>query len=238
MTRTPRTPKKTRRILINNRYITTGAYVLQVMQAIFASILVVAIIVFLVMALRQVRRSRLLARLAHTEKMRFASEDPFNTPATCGELEIMQSGHNPRACNVIHGYRNGVDLRGFDYCYEIGHGPRRMTKSFYVVLVHLTFSFDEAVMLWNSADSGKVPDMLPGPGRVGQWYYRGPQRSAESLAKLYEPVAKGPARVEARGDWLMLALRSRLRARDVISLIDKTVTLTKKLDPAMAKLAQ
>ena len=205
---------------------------LLIIQVIIASGLVISVFIFMLMGFRQFRRSRIMATLAHTEKMRFAYEDPFNIPSCCASLELMQSGHNPRASNVIHGRRNGIDVRGFDFSYETGQGPSRSTRKFYVVLVHSALKWPPAVLLWNKSDSNDdIGNMQGDQGRVGRWLFRGSRDGAIAVLTACQDFADDLEMIEAKGDWLVVASRFNHHPAEVVSLIDKTVTLAKKLCP-------
>lgn len=82
---------------------------------------------FAVVRLKQFHRTNVMARMANESGLRFSWRDPFEMPARYADFAVMNGGHSPRAYNVAYGMVSGAMLRGFDFNYEIGHGPRRMT---------------------------------------------------------------------------------------------------------------
>ncbi len=103
------------------------------MQLLLIGILGVVTLALVVMAASQWRR-RVAWRQAATEcSLKFSSQDIFDLVRRYAGFALMQAGHSAYADNVIHGKLSGWSFRAFDYRFEAGHGPQRVTRRYCVV---------------------------------------------------------------------------------------------------------
>ena len=115
-----------------------------------------------VMAVRAWRgrcRRTELARLAGDLGFRYSREDPFDIPGRYASFALLASGHSPAAVNVISGHLEGLSVRAFDFQYEAGHGTRRMTRRYGVVLLETDLP-QPRLLMWHNGDFAPVPARL------------------------------------------------------------------------------
>ncbi len=184
------------------------------LMAVLVGVLMTAVISFVAMGLATVRRTRRLGRKAHERGMRFFPDDPFDAPRRYGEFAVISGGHSPRANNVTDGRVDGRSLRAFDFRCELGHGTRRTTRHYSVVVAEA----DRAapyLLMWHDADA----ELAPLAARdcrwhVGAWRYRGPAALAAALAEACADLADTGGSIETRGTTLMVAAPARRGAPD------------------------
>ncbi len=161
----------------------------EVLTGILVLLMAAAVSAFVGMGIAQSRRRRKLAGLAHQLEMKFAPEDPFDIPRRYMDFGLIRSGHSPRAYNILYARREGLVVRLFDYRYEIGHGTRRLTRH-YVVLVVESNAWQPNVVLWHQADAEGAPlETRQVDGHVGQWSYRGADARACELAQACQELS-------------------------------------------------
>jgi hypothetical protein len=145
------------------------------------AVLVAAVISFVVMGLAKVRRSRSLARAAHQRGNRFFRDDPFDVPRRYAKFALISSGHSPCAHNVTDGRLGGRSARAFDFRCELGHGTRRITRH-YSVLVVGAAECPHRLLMWSDADAS--------PGGTGKGTSAGGPTPARTN---WPPRPPGPA---------------------------------------------
>jgi hypothetical protein len=153
------------------------------------AVLAVAMAASAVLGLVQARRARALARAAHEAGFKFSPSDPFDVPRRYAGLALISSGHSPRASNVTHGRLKGLPVRAFDFTYEIGHGPRRVTRHYSVVVAETDRRLPPAI-IWHVDDGEMSPLPARQPtARVGCWLCSGDEQFSRRLAEACRPVA-------------------------------------------------
>ncbi len=157
-----------------------------------------AVIAFAVGGAMGVRRRNRLARAAHEAGLLFSADDPFDVPRRYADFALVGAGHGGRATNVTYGRLGGLPIRAFDFRYEIGHGTRRHTRHYAVVVVEAdaplpTFS------LWSSRQADLAPlAVRQAEGSLNGWDYRG-QGAGRALANLSQDLARAATGIEAFG---------------------------------------
>ena len=142
-----------------------------------------AVIAFAIGGVLQVRRRDRLARAAHEAGLLFSADDPFDVARRYAAFVIIGAGHGGRATNVTYGRLDGLPVRAFDFRYEIGHGTRRSTRNFAVVVVESPDSLPP-FLLWRAQDADLAPLSARGPAdRLDAWDCRGPG-AARAVARL------------------------------------------------------
>lgn len=140
------------------------------------AVLVGAVVSFIAMAIMQTLRMRRAGQEAHALNMRFSAEDLFDVPRRFADFALISSGHSPRASNVVYGRIEGRRVRAFDFRYEAGHGTRRFTHHYDVVVVETDRSLP-SILLWNDAEMDSAPLAASGvDGHLARWVYRGDAR--------------------------------------------------------------
>jgi len=203
------------------------------MQAFFVvvmvSVLVVSVAFFVVMGLRQKRRTEALSRRAHEMGLRFSVTDPFDIPRRYGDFALVANGHGGRAENVAYGRVGAWPLRGFDFRYELGHGTRRVTKLYSVVVVETELHLP-TVLMWNDADVEFAPiTSRHCDGRLDCWTYAGEETFARVLAGACGDLAGDAASIETRGSVLMLCVPVRAGAGHTDGRLGKAVRMIEAL---------
>ncbi len=198
-------------------------------------VLVAAMISFVAMGLLQARRAQALARAAYDLQMRFSPSDPFDLPLRYRALALIRSGHSPRASNVIYGRLKGRQVRCFDFRYEAGHGPRRVSRNYRVVVTETVGELDPVIM-WNDKDRDWTPlEAQPSAGRLGPWVFKGSADSVQMLGEVCEELAGEGVNVQCAGRVLMLCVPLERRSTAQPRLIEPALRAADRLDPAVTE---
>jgi hypothetical protein len=156
------------------------------------------------MGLSRVRRTRRLAAWAGEHDLHFDVQDPYDIPTRYTDFALISCGHSPWTCNVSHGRGTRGQLRAFDYRYEVGHGPRRMTRRYAVVLLETDLDLPE-VLLWHDGDSANAPlQIRPFAGRVGHWSFQGDSEMADRICRLADSLGEGGTSFQIRRGGIMI----------------------------------
>jgi hypothetical protein len=179
-------------------------------QIAFVAILIVALFVavvsFTVIGLRHSAHTKALAGYAHERGMLFSHEDPFEIPLRYAQFEIISCGHSPRAYNVMYGQLGHWPGRAFTFRYEVGHGTRRMSRRYGVVVLELGQNLPD-VLMWSRADEQQAPlDIRMGQESCGDWTFLGNGDLAKTLAHYAESLARRGLNIQVRSHSLMLAM--------------------------------
>ena len=167
-------------------------------------VLIAAVISFAIMGLVQVRRTRTLDRQAQEMKMRFSATDPFDVPRRYADFALISSGHSARANNVTYGRLGGRRVRTFDFRYEVGHGTRRMTRRYRVIVVEGDRELP-AVLMWSGRDAGSWPlQTTQTIQRVACWSVRGEVELAEKVGDHCSSLVDESASLQTCGSVLMV----------------------------------
>jgi hypothetical protein len=157
-----------------------------------------AVIAFAVGGAIQARRRNRLARAAHEAGLLFSADDPFDVPRRYGDFALIGAGHGGRATNVTYGRLGGLPIRAFDFRYEIGHGTRRHTRHYAVVVVETGAPLPK-FSLWSSREDDLAPlAVRQAEGSLGGWDYRG-EGASRVLASLSGGLARAATGIEAVG---------------------------------------
>jgi len=187
-----------------------------VLTACLLAVLGGATISFVAMGLAQRHRTRALTGRAHRGGMRFAVDDPFDLPRRYARFALPTCGHSPRARNITYGWLRGLPVRMFDFCCELGHGTRRVTRRCLVATVETDFDLPR-LSLWHDEDAELMPlDIQPPDGHIHQWSFCGPRGPAAALAAALGAAHKAVS-VQSDGRTLMISLPvGRFRDRCVL----------------------
>ncbi len=173
--------------------------------ALLVVVLIASVISFVVMGLLQHRRTYALGRTAHEKSMRFSPEDPFDVSRRYANFALIGGGHSPRAANVTYGRVGQVGVRVFDFCYELGHGTRRITRRCNVVVVEADFDIPP-VLLWSDRDAALGPlAARRRSGHVRCWSYSGRSAVAATVADACSSLAGRAVSIETKGSTLMIS---------------------------------
>ena len=149
--------------------------------------LIIAVMIFTAVGLRQWRRRVRLARKAEEEGLRFSVDDLFDVPRRYAELALMGNGHSLTAENVTYGHLEGRPVRAFDLNYEIGHGTRRLMRRYGGVLLEMPRALPD-LLVWRPSRDWTLP--MDCDERIGFWSYIGPRNLA--LAALDAGLTAAP----------------------------------------------
>ena len=197
--------------------------------ALLVCVLLAAIVSFVVMGLSKLRRTARLARAAHEKGRRFFPDDPYDMPRRCADFALISSGHSPRANNVTAGRCLGLPVWAFDFRCELGHGTRRITRHYSVVVVEMGGQ-SGALLMWPDNDAELAPLAARGPaGRVGRWRIRGPAELAAAVASAWTGPENAEPSIEVRGGVLMVSAPAERSAGSY-------AVETEKIEPIVAAL--
>ncbi len=203
-----------------------------VFTALLIGVLVASTFSFVVMGLAQLRRAGALARRAKQMHLRFSADDPFDIPRCFADFAFISSGHSARAHNVTYGRMEGAAVREFDFCCEVGHGTRRLTRRYSVVVVETELDLPELLMC---NDPDVVPASLPAQqcdGQVGRWVYRGSGELADLLAEACADLDTEGVAAEVRSGLLLLCAQSHKRLKNYSSRLNDAIALLRVLRTA------
>ncbi|MCL2700676.1 MAG: hypothetical protein FWE88_03155 [Phycisphaerae bacterium] len=182
--------------------------------------------VLTVVSLRQRRRMR-LARVASDLGFRYSREDLFNVPVRYAEFALVTSGHCLLASNVISGHLEGLAVRAFDFQYEVGHGTRRMTRQYGVVVVEMPSPLPRLLM-WHNGDFTPIPARQATQTR-GPWSFLGNAELADGfIAAGDEWFAHGGC-VEIRRHAILLATPAPTGRDALVTSLPNIVHTVKRL---------
>lgn len=197
------------------------------MQGAFAAlvgILAVAVVTFVAMGLRQVRRTNALAREAHGLGMLFADDDTPELPRRYADFALLRGGHSNQAHNVAHGRLDALAVRAFDLRQERGHGTRRATRHYSVVAVEMPGQALPELLMWNDRDAEWAPlEAAQVDGRLGPWAYCGSRPMAAFLSDLCGGLGERGISVQVRGRVVMFFLPVQTRGPSYADLFDRLV---------------
>ena len=180
-------------------------------------VLLVATACFAVMGLAQVRRTRALARVAHEMGFQFSPDDPFDVPRRYADMALVSSGHSPRANNVAYGRLVGLGVRAFDFRYEVGHGPKRITKRYSVFTAEVDRQLPSA-LIWHLQDEALAPLSVRLPtAQVDCWSCTGDEEFARQLVEACRPLAEEGISAQTQGATILLCapVRKEQRSRAI-----------------------
>ena len=183
-----------------------AAVIHNIFLVILAGILLAGVVWFTFLGLGQRRRARVLGRLANRAKMRFSREDQFDIPQIYRELVLFGSGHSRCASNVTFGRFAEKRIYACDFHYEIGHGMRRSTRHYGVILADAQIDLP-SVLMWNELDAVAAPlEVLKPDGRVRRWSYVGDGDLAAVLAEACIELADQAVSIQTAGSTLMMCM--------------------------------
>jgi len=170
-----------------------------------------AVVSIAVLGIRQHLRASALARRAHELSLHFAPEDSFDVPRRYAGYAMLGGGHSPRADNATYGRMRGLPVRAFDFRYEVGHGTRRLTRSYSVIVVE-TEAVLSPLLMWNDRDADNAPiGSRLGDGQCLGWTYRGSAEAAEKVAECCGHIAGSGLSVQFRAGAMMFCFPIRRR---------------------------
>jgi hypothetical protein len=159
---------------------------------------------FVILGLRHRWRRRRLAMRCMAAGLEFVPNDPFNAPRYFCDFALMSAGHSPRAQNVSQGRAGGARLRAFDFGYEVGHGIRRSSRQYTVLVLEGEHGLKD-VLMWHRDDAGGAPlQAAQAESLIGPWVYGGDAETAARLARACEPLATVRASLQVIRGVLMI----------------------------------
>ena len=178
------------------------------MRHLLTSLLVVllvgGVIGFAILGLRQRWRRRRLAMRCAARELEFVPNDPFNAPCYFSDFALMSAGHNPRAQNVSQGPLNGWRLRAFDLGYEVGHGIRRNSRQYSVLVLEGAHDLSD-VLMWHRDDASGAPmRAAQGERLIGPWVFSGDAATASRLSHACEVLTGVQASLQVVRGVLMI----------------------------------
>jgi len=195
-------------------------------------VLLASVFSFVVMGLRRRRRINALARKAHEMRMRFSPADPFDLAHRYGALDLISSGHSARADNVTHGRLEGWPVRAFDFSYELGHGTRRLTRHYGVVVAETDLHLPP-ILLWHEKDLQAAPMAARRcDQRLACWACAGQESVASVLADACWPLADRLASMQCHNSTVMVCIPARKGAPDYAAVLECMPGILHKLRQA------
>jgi len=95
-------------------------------------------------------------------------------------------------------------IRAFDFLYEVGHGTRRMTRRYDVVVIETDRTLP-AVLMWSEKDIESAPLEIQNSGEnVGGWFSTGQKNQAQALKDACLGMLDPALSLQTCGESLML----------------------------------
>jgi len=155
-----------------------------VLTVMLAVLLTAGLTAAIVVSFGRWRRRAVVARQAADWGFRYSPEDPFELTRRCAEFALVAAGHSPVAANVVSGHCEGFAVRAFDFQYEVGHGARRMSRRYGVVLLEMD-SPPGRLSMWHNGDFAPIPARQEAR-TLGDWSVVGDAKLAEAFAAACE----------------------------------------------------
>ena len=166
---------------------------------------------FMILGMRLRLRRRRLVQRCGARGLEFVSGDPFSAPRLFSDFALMSAGHSPRAENVAQGRCAGGRLQSFDLSYEVGHGIRRSSRNYTVVIVEGDHNLAD-VLMWHPDDAAGAPlRAAQAEQTAGPWVFRGDGATAERLADASGVLSDLSASVQVVRGALMISAPIRSR---------------------------
>ena len=192
----------------------------QLLVTFLIGLLGVSLVSFVVLGLLNRRRTRHLARWANGKGMRFSAGDIFAVSRRYARFAIVGAGHSPQASNVTYGRCNGLPVRAFDFRYEIGHGTRRLTKHYGVIVIETDRPLPKA-LVWHETDVDCAPMPIRAANRrLDGWRFAGDERAALALVEACRMLQPEAVSAEAEGKALMFCMPLHRWKRDYVEHMD------------------
>ena len=186
------------------------------LTVLFIGVLAAAIISFAVMGFRQFRRSRALARKAYDAGLHFTQADLFDVARRYGDFALISRGHSGRASNVTYGRIEGMSVRAFDFCSEMGHGTQRLICRDGAVVIETRMELP-SLLMWNEKKLSFAPMAVRGCDKhIGNWLCSGNMDLAEALARELPEMGSAGINIQARGGSLMLSAQPTVQSGSYI----------------------
>jgi len=205
--------------------------------ALLISLLVASVTYFAIMGLVQHRRARGLARKAHRMNLRFSRDDPFDIPRRYARFTLMNGGHSPRASNVMHGRIDGRLVRGFDFHFEIGHGTRRLTRHYGVIIVETNQPVPRGI-LWSRGDSESAPLVVRRAIRsaAGDWISTGSHQVQSILRENATALVDKEISVETGEAAIMFYIPIRRRKQSFTDSLEQILVVGKRIGSRLSSI--
>ena len=161
--------------------------------------------------------------------MRFSPEDPFDVARRYGSFALMTSGHSPCVYNVTYGRLDGWALRAFDFRCEVGHGTRRTTRHYGVIVAESELPMPD-VLMWNEQDWQGAPLVAHlADGQIGGWMYVGDPAGATMLAGGCSRGIRDMVSLQTLDRTLMLCMPVRHRKQDYTDRLAEAMDLLRSV---------
>jgi len=198
-----------------------------VLIGLLMAVVLASVVAMVVTSLRQYRRRMRLGQLASQHGLRFSVDDPFDVPRRYADFALIASGHSPAASNFIFGHIEGLPVREFDFQYEVGHGTRRLTRRYGVILLEMP-SDPGSLLMWHEDDS---PPVSAGQAcqQFGPWSFCGARTLAEAVAATGQDLFDKGGCVEVRRSVMLLAVPAPLGPRKCPTQLASIATAIRKL---------
>lgn len=205
-----------------------------VLSTILIGALAAGVIVLAVMGVRQGLRRRRLAGAAHGTGMLFSISDPFDLPRRHRGFLLFSGGHSPIAENVMYGRRGGLNVRVFDFTFEAGHGPSRLSRRYGVISTETDLNLPE-VLLWPFGDTEHAPLLVrQATERAMDWLVVAGRAWAGMVAEAFAELAGEPVGIEIAGGVVVVCRAGGWPAGSILDETDKVVQAVDKLRRRLA----
>ena len=191
------------------------------LTVLFIAVLAGAIVFFAIMGFRQFRRSRAIARKAYDMGLHFSQSDLFDIARRYGNFVLISRGHSGMVSNVTYGRIEGMSVRAFDFCSEMGHGTRRIMHRDGAVVIETRMQLP-SLLMWNENELSFAPiTIIDSDKHVGSWLCSGDMSLAGEIARDLPEMGPAGINIQARGNSLMLSVRPKIHSSEyILSMVE------------------
>lgn len=138
--------------------------------------------------------------------LRFSPDDPFDVPHRYRQFPVICSGHSPLAENVSYGRVDGWPVRAMQFHNEIGHGTRRQTKNYSIIVFEVDSPLPSAA-LWNNRDLSDAPlEVRNASQHLEYWTYSGDEEFCRQISRLAEDLGKDGFNIQTLGQSIFFSV--------------------------------
>lgn len=179
---------------------------MSILQLLLVAILLVAFAMFVIKGYLRNRRNRRFARRIVAKGLRFSIDDPFDIYHRYQKFAVINGGHSPIAEQVASGRLDDWSVRAFNFHCEVGHGTRRETRYYSIVVFETPQPLPE-FCLWSQMNAEMAPlEFRTSAGKLDGWRYSGDERIAKSLAEAMSGENMHNGLVQLNGNAVMFCL--------------------------------
>ena len=184
---------------------------------------------FVFLGHQQYRRRHVVSEFVTQRGMEYRRTDVHRLAGGYEDLAVLSAGHARRADNVAWGRSGDFPMVAFDFRYEVGHGLRRMTRFYAVVVVDMRTTI-APVLMWHQADLEGAPlHAKLSDRREAPWVFSGDVDVAARLAAACKPLDELTPSMQVLDGVLLLCCPAQRSGQEYTRLLDHAQSVAHRL---------